>query len=115
MFRCKKCKGEGAPPNSLNSTQALINEDIIQALPTFQYLGNVIGESGGCVDATRAHITAAWKGFRQLLKIITNRGILLRNRAQLLYQKCLLYGCKTWPGSCKTIYHLTSADNVMVR
>ena len=92
MFRCKKCKGEGAPTNSLNSTQALINEDIIQALPTFQYLGNAIGESGGCVDATRAHITAAWKGFRQLLKIITNRGILLRNRANI-FSSCIKNAC----------------------
>ena len=45
----------------------------------FQYLGDVIGESGGCVDATSARITTAWKSFRQLLPIITNRGISLKN------------------------------------
>ena len=80
MFRRKKCKGESAPPNSLNSTQAHISEGTFEAAPTFQYLGDVIGESGGCKDATSARITATWKGFRQLLPIITNRGISLRNR-----------------------------------
>ena len=92
MFICKKCKGEGAPPNSLNSTQVHINEDTIQALPTFQYLGKLIGESGGCVDATHAHSTAAWKGFRKLLKIITNRGILLRNQANI-FSSCIKNAC----------------------
>ena len=29
-----------------------------------QYLGNVLGKSGGCVDATNARITASWNGFR---------------------------------------------------
>ena len=48
-------------------------------MPTFHYLGDVIGESGACVDATSAHITVAWKGFRQLLPVITSHGILLRN------------------------------------
>ena len=64
MFQYKKCKGESAPNDSLNSTQVHVDENTIKAVPTFQYLGDLIGESGGCVDATSACITAAWKGFR---------------------------------------------------
>ena len=75
MFRCKKCKGESAPTGSLNLMQVHAGEDTFEAVPTFEYLGDVIGESGGCVDATSACITTAWKSFRQLLHIITNRGI----------------------------------------
>ena len=77
MFKCKKCKGESVPTDSLNSTQVHFNEDTIEAVPTFQHLSDMIGESCGCVDATSAHITAAWKDFRQLLLIITNRNQLL--------------------------------------
>ena len=76
------------------------------------------GESGGRADATSARITAVWKGFRQLLPIIFNRGISLRDRGNIFsscIRKSLLFGCKTWPTSSETIHHLTSADNGMVR
>ena len=98
MFRWKKYKGESAPTDSLNSTQVHVGEDTFEAVPTFQYVGDVIGESCGCVDATCARITAAWKSFRQLLPIITNRGISLRNRGNIFsscIRKSLLYGCET--------------------
>ena len=52
MFRCYNCKGESAPTDSLNFTQVHDGEDTFEAVSTFQYLGDVIGESGGCVDAT---------------------------------------------------------------
>ena len=55
MFRCKNCKGESAPTGILNFTQMHAGEDTFEAVPTFQYLGDVIGESGGCIDATRTH------------------------------------------------------------
>ena len=65
-----------------------------------------------------ARITAAWEGFQQLFQIITNRGISLRNRGDILsscIRKSLLHGCKTWPASSETIRRLTSADNGMIR
>ena len=77
----------------------------------------MIGESGDCVDATSARITKAWKSFRQLLSIITNRGISLTNLDNIFsscFRKSLLYGFKTWPASIKKIHCLTSADNGMV-
>ena len=114
MFRCQNCRGESAPTDSLNSTQVHVSEDTFQAVPTFQYLGDVIGESGGCVDTTSAPITAAWKGFNQLLSIINNHGMLLRNQGNIFsscIRKNLLYGCKTWSASSKTKYCLTSAEN----
>ena len=86
-------KGESAPTGSLNFTQVQVGEDTFEAVLTFQYLGDVIGESGSCVDAT-----TAWKSFRQLLPIIINRGISLKNWGNIFsscIRKSLLYGCKT--------------------
>ena len=57
MFRCKKCKCESAPTGSLNFTQVQVGKDTFEAAPTFKYLGDVIGESDDCVDATSARIT----------------------------------------------------------
>ena len=58
MFRWKKCKGESVPPDTLNSIQVHVGEDTFEAVLTFWYLGDMIGELGGCVDPSNAHITA---------------------------------------------------------
>ena len=64
MFRYRKCKGEKVPNGSLNFTHCIhVDEDTFKAVPTFQYIGEVIGESGGCVDTTSASITTAWKTY----------------------------------------------------
>ena len=94
----QKCKGESAPTGSLNFTQVHTVEDTVEAVPTFQYFGDVIGESDDCVDANSACITTAWKSFRQLLPIITNRGISLKKYGNIFsscIRKSLLYGCET--------------------
>ena len=94
MFRCKKCKGESSSTGSLNSTQVHVGEDKFEIVPTFQCLVDVIGETSGCADAISALITATWEGFRQLLPIITNHGISLRNRvtssAPVLERACCM-------------------------
>ena len=42
-FRRKKCKGESAPPGSLNFMQVHAGEDTFEAVSTFQYLGDGTG------------------------------------------------------------------------
>ena len=59
MFRCKKCRGESTPTRSLSFTQVHVFEDTFEAAPTFQYLGEGIGECGSCVDTTSSGINAA--------------------------------------------------------
>ena len=101
----------------MNSTHVHVGENTFEAVPTFHYLSGVIGESGGCVDATSASLTAVWKGFGQLLSIITNHGISLRNWDKIFssrIRKNLPYGCETWTAPSKTLGCLTSADNGMV-
>ena len=91
------CKGESVPPDSLNSTQVHVGQGTFEPEPTFQYLGEVIGESGDCADATSTRITAALSDFMQLLPIITNRSISLGNRGNIYssrIRKSLLYGCE---------------------
>ena len=109
---------EKAPTGSLNFAQVHAGEDTLQAVPTFQYLGDVMEESHACADAISTRITTAWKRFGQTLPIITNRGISLKNRGNIsssCIRKSLLYGWERWPASSKTIRRLTSDDNGMVR
>ena len=117
MFICKKYKGERSQTDSFNSTQRHVGKDISKAVPTFQYFADVNGELGGCADATNAHITAVWKTSRQLLPIITNRVMSLRNWASIFsfcMAQCLLYGWEKWSEFNETILPLSFADNDMV-
>lgn len=38
----------------------------------FGYMGDVVGQAGGCVDVVTARIRSAWKAFHELLPLITN-------------------------------------------
>ena len=117
MFICKKYKGERAQTDSFNSTQRHVGKDTSKAVPTFQYFADVNGELGDCADATNAHITAVWKTSRQLLPIITNRVMSLRNWASIFsfcMAQCLLYGWEKWSEFNETILPLSFADNDMV-
>ena len=52
----------------------------LEVVPTFCYLGDTVGQSGGCADAINARIVSSWKAFRALLPVLTNRGINLKTR-----------------------------------
>ena len=81
-FICKKCATPTEPaihiPDKIH-----IGTDEFEAVPNFCYLGDVLGQSGGCADAVTARIRSAWKAFHELLPIITNRGIYLSRRGNM--------------------------------
>ena len=78
-FICKTCLTTtgGVDPFS---TCITIDRDKFEIVSEFFYLGDIIGQAGGCTDAVIAHIGSAWKAFHELLPIITNKGISLVNR-----------------------------------
>lgn len=86
-------------------------------MPTFCYLGDAIGQAGGCTEAVTARIRSAWKKFRDLLPVLTNRGFSLRSRGHT-YQACvrsvLLYGSETWPVNTEDIRRLQRTDSAMI-
>ena len=90
----------------------------LEAVATFCYLGDVTGERGGCQDAITARIRSAWKKFRELLPILTCRGISLLNRGHF-YNSCvrnvLLYASETWPVTSVDIARLARSDHAMIR
>ena len=47
MFRDARSVKVSVITDSLNSTQVHVGEDTFEAVSTFQYLGDVTGESGG--------------------------------------------------------------------
>ena len=81
-------------------------------------LVDVLGQAGGCADAVTARIRSAWKAFHELLPILTNRGISLPNRGNVLVtcvRSVLLYGCEIWPLAVDDLARIKRSDHAMIR
>ena len=97
-FICKTCSAVAEAGDPF-PTCITIDGDEFEIVSKCCYLGDVIGQAGGCLDAVIAHIRSAWKPFNELLPILTNRDISLLNRGKVLKayaRSVLLYGGETW-------------------
>jgi len=117
-FKCRKCSGDVAQPTVPDLDRVVLDGEELEVVMSFCYLGDVTGQRGGCYDATTARIRSAWKKFRELLPILTCRGISLRNRGNA-YSSCvrsvLLYASETWPVTVDDIARLCRCDHAMIR
>ena len=90
----------------------------IESVLEFCYLGDVTGNTGGCVDAVTARIKSAWKSFRELLPLLTNRAISPLHRGDV-FSACvravLLHASETWPVTAEDQRRLSNTYNAMVR
>ena len=104
-FICKTCSTTTGVVDPFR-TCITIKRDEFEIFSEFCYLGDVIGQAGGCTDAVNAHTGSAWKAFHQLLTILTNKGISIVNHGRV-FKACvrsvLLYGSETWPLSAEDL------------
>ena len=95
-----------------------MNGEEIEKVQSFCYIGDFIGQRGGCFDATTARIRSAWKKFRELLPILTCRGLSLKTRGHA-YNACirsvLLYASETWAATQEDVTRLNRNDLMMIR
>ena len=114
-FVCVSCKN---PALAIIPDEFLLDGVALEVVPTFCYLGDVLGDTGGCIDAITARVQSAWKKFRELLPILTNRGISLMSRGRVFsagVRGVLLHASETWPLTVEASYRLERNDNAMVR
>ena len=117
-FKCKKCRGEVSNATVPDMEPVIINGEEIQKVSSFCYLGDFIGQRGGCFDATTARIRSAWNKFRDLLPILTCRGLSSMVRGYA-YNACvrsvLLYASETWAATQEDVSRLNRNDMMMIR
>ncbi|KAI8481620.1 hypothetical protein Bbelb_406210 [Branchiostoma belcheri] len=116
-FICRQCHSNS--PSPVQPTQEVtVAGETFKVVPTFCYLGDMIGQSGGCTDAVTARIKTAWKSFHELLPILADRSIPFINRGHV-FNSCvrsvMLYGSETWAVSTEDLRRLDRCDNAMIR
>ena len=77
-FICKTCSTTTRVVDPF-PTCTTIERDKFEIVGKLSYLGDVIGQAGGCTDVVSAQIGSAWKAFHELLPILKNKGISLGN------------------------------------
>ena len=90
-----------------------INNDEIEQVDNFVYLGSLINWDGRQDKEIRRRIAIAYNNMRKLRKLITSRKISMTSRKRFV--KCyiwptLLYGCETWSINSQTRMRLEAFE-----
>ena len=66
-FRCARCLGKARPIDGRTVKEVKVDDEKLEAVPEFCYLGDMLSTGGGCELAAVTHCKCAWGKFRQLL------------------------------------------------
>ena len=116
-FRCKSCTDQDAPQQDEDDT-IQIDGDRIEEVKEFCYLGDLLDSEGSVERTARMRVAAAWRKWREISSLLTNKDIPLKHRGRV-YDACirsvLLYGGEGWPMIARVQAILTSCDRRMLR
>ena len=90
----------------------------LEVVPMFCYLGDMLGDNGGCFDAITTRVKSAWNKFRELLPVLTDKSIPLLCRGRVFssaVRDVMLQGSTTWAVTVDDCSRLVRNDNAMVR
>jgi exonuclease III len=117
-FICPRCQGTSRPVDGRPAREVEVKEEKLEAVADFCYLGDALSAGGGCELAAITRCNSAWKKFRELLPILTNRHLPSETRGRV-YAACIrsvmLYGSETWAASSSTQKRLQRNDRAMLR
>ena len=114
-FKCPECKKDKVKEDKRDGT-TLGRQ--IEEVQEFCYLGDVLDCEAGVERAVRARVSAAWKEWRDMAGLLTDKRIPLRIRGSV-YDSCIrsvmLYGSETRAMTKKDEDILRKCDRRMLR
>ena len=117
-FRCARCLGKARPIDGRLVKEVQVDDETVEAVPEFCYLGDMLSAGGGCELAAITRCKSAWGKFRQLLPLLTNRNLPLLTRGRV-YSTCvrsvMLHAAETWAMTVATLNRLRRNDRAMIR
>ena len=117
-FRCTRCLGMAWPIDGRTVKEVKIDDEKLEAVPEFCYLGDMLFAGGGCELAAVTRCKCAWGKFCQLLPLLTNRNLPLLIRGRV-YSSCvrsvMLHAAETWAMTVATLNRLRRNDLTLFR
>ena len=117
-FKCNRCLGTARQIDARPCTEFEVGNDMLEAVDSFCYLGDMVSASGGCERAIITRIKCAWGKFRELMPLLTSRALSFRRRGHLFstcVRRTLLHGAECWPTTIKDMDRLRRTDRAMIR
>ena len=96
---CRNCTADGAKVVHGVKQFVLGNNDKMEVVEKFCYLGDVIGKGGDAEESSIARVRCAWGKFMDLKLLLTAGGAFLRVKGKIYracVQRVLVYGSETW-------------------
>ena len=109
---------DAQPIDGRTVKEVKVDDEKLEAVPEFCYLGDMLSAGGGCELAAVTRCKCAWGKFRQLLPLLTNRNVPLVTRGRV-YSTCvrsvMLHAAETWAMTAATLNRLRRNDRAMIR
>src|SRR2546425_48053 len=117
-FMCRNCTTGGVKVVDEVKQFVLGNNDRMEVVEKFCYLGDVIGKGDGAEESSVARVRCAWGKFMDLKMLLTARSASLRVEGKIYkacVQRMLVYGSETWAMKKADLQRLLRTENKMVR
>ena len=115
-YVCVVCRGERVEGERRERVE--LAGESFSCVEEFCYLGDMICAGGGAEASSVARVRSGWKKFRELLPLLTKRGLSFRVKGQL-YAACvrsvMLYGSETWAVKKGDVQRLETTEMRMIR
>ena len=109
-FRCARCLGKARPIDGQTVKEVKVDDEKLEAVPEFCYLGDMLSAGGGCELAAVTRCECAWGKFRQLLPLFTRGRVY-----SICVRSGMLHAAETWAMTAATLDHLQRNDCAMIR
>ena len=117
-FKCQRCQGLAPAIDKGDMLNVVVDNESIEVVGSFCYLGDMITSGGGCSEATVVCCRAAWKKFKELLPLLTSKSISLRNRGKVFVtyvRSVLLHVSECWALKKEELLRLQRNERAMLR
>ena len=117
-YRCPRCLGLARPIDPRVKTEVYLDDEKLDVVSSFCYLGDTQSPGGGCELSTVTRVRSAWGQFRELLPLLTSRGLKLVTRGHLYetyVRKAMLHASECWAPNAADVARHQRSDRSMIR
>ena len=117
-YRCPRCLGNAKPIDPRVKKEIYLDGEKLDVVSSFCYLGDSQSPGGGCEVSTATRVCCAWGKFRELLPLLTCRGLKLATRGHLYntyVRSTMLHASECWAPTVADEARLQRNDRSMIR
>ena len=117
-FGCARCLGGARPIDGRLVKEVQVDDETVEAVPEFCYLGDMLSAGGGCELAAVARCGSAWGGFRRLLPLLTGRILPLLTGGRVCstcVRGVVLHAAEAWAMTVAALDRLRRNGRAVVR